>query len=383
MTSTTGAPSLQTTGKLHGLDHLRAFAISYVLLFHYGAIFPHPEWTRTWGKFGWSGVDLFFVLSGYLISSQLFREMSATSRISLRTFFIKRFFRIMPAYWLVLALYFLLPAVRERETIAPLWKFVTFTQNIGLVLRNQGAFSHAWSLCIEEQFYLLLPFMLTAILLTRTLKWGRWLLAGLFVAGLATRYLLYDHFVLPFVQDGSHWINWYKWIYYPTWSRLDGILTGVAIAAMAHYLPRITATITRAGNWLFLLGLCVLAGAYFICWDQSTIYATVWGFPVVSIGYGLVLLSAISPESFLYRTPSRITATLAGYSYGLYLIHKIIIHLTQGGLEYFGLDIHSNATMIISLACCLAGAWLLRLLVEKPFLRLRNKLVQPAGKAYI
>lgn len=383
MTSITGPAAPTTTGKLHGLDHLRAFAISYVILFHYGAIFPHPEWTRTWGRFGWSGVDLFFVLSGFLIASQLFREIAASGRISLRTFFVKRFFRIMPAYWLVLALYFLLPAVRERETIAPLWKFLTFTQNIGLVLSRQGAFSHAWSLCIEEQFYLLLPFILIGLLSLHLLKRGRWLLAALFFAGLLVRYGLYQHFVLPDVEEGKHWINWYKWIYYPTWSRLDGILTGVAIAAMTHYLPHLTARITRAGNWLFVLGLAVLTGAYFLCADQSTLYATVWGFPVVSTGYGLVLLSAVSPGSFLYRTPSRITAALAGYSYGLYLIHKIIIHLTQEGFSVFGIDPKSNTMLLISMVFCMAGAWLLRLLVEKPFLQIRNRVLQPVRKAYI
>lgn len=55
--------------KLWGLDHLRALAIILVFFFHYGRLFPHPEWTTTLGKFGWTGVDLFFVLSGYLISS--------------------------------------------------------------------------------------------------------------------------------------------------------------------------------------------------------------------------------------------------------------------------------------------------------------------------
>lgn len=52
--------------KLHGLDHLRALAITLVIVYHYGHLFPHPEWTNTVSEFGWTGVDLFFVLSGYL-----------------------------------------------------------------------------------------------------------------------------------------------------------------------------------------------------------------------------------------------------------------------------------------------------------------------------
>lgn len=118
--------------KLYGLDHLRAFAIIFVFLFHYGRLFPHPEWTNTISKFGWSGVDLFFVLSGYLIASQLFQKITQYKEISLKEFFIKRFFRIIPAYLVVVAVYFCFPLVRERESLTPLWKYLTFTQNIGL-----------------------------------------------------------------------------------------------------------------------------------------------------------------------------------------------------------------------------------------------------------
>ena len=92
--------------KLHGLDHLRAFAIMYVFLFHYGRFFPHPEWTNTISKFGWSGVDLFFVLSGYLIAAQLFKNIAQQKTIEIKDLFIKRFFRIIPIYLVTVAVYF-------------------------------------------------------------------------------------------------------------------------------------------------------------------------------------------------------------------------------------------------------------------------------------
>ncbi|HEX4373461.1 MAG TPA: acyltransferase, partial [Puia sp.] len=139
--------------KFYGLDHLRALAITIVLLFHY-QIFKHPGWIAKAGKFGWTGVDLFFVLSGYLIASQLFATMAKRKQISFPEFFIKRFFRIIPAYLVVVAVYFCVPAFREREALSPLWRFLTFTQNFHLDLRSSGTFSHSWSLCIEEQFYL-------------------------------------------------------------------------------------------------------------------------------------------------------------------------------------------------------------------------------------
>jgi peptidoglycan/LPS O-acetylase OafA/YrhL len=149
-----------TLPKLHGLDHLRALAIVQVFLFHYFILSGGtPVWLPDWAGFGWTGVDLFFVLSGFLIAFPLLGQVKEGQPVSLRTFFTKRFFRILPAYWAVLLLYFAVPAFPEKNGIPPLWKFLTFTQNFGLDLQHTGSFSHAWSLCVEEHFYLLLPFI--------------------------------------------------------------------------------------------------------------------------------------------------------------------------------------------------------------------------------
>ncbi len=89
----------------YGLDHLRAAAIIVVLMYHYRA-FKHPQWIDEVGRFGWTGVDLFFVLSGFLISGQLFKEIEKKGKFSVNIFYIKRFFRIIPAYFFTLFLYF-------------------------------------------------------------------------------------------------------------------------------------------------------------------------------------------------------------------------------------------------------------------------------------
>ena len=110
-------------------------------------------------RFGWIGVDLFFVLSGYLIGGQLLAPLARGQRIKLGRFFTRRALRIMPAYFVVLAIYFLLPSWREySEMSQPLWKFLLSVQNIAL--HGGTAFSHAWSLAVEDQFYLALPFLL-------------------------------------------------------------------------------------------------------------------------------------------------------------------------------------------------------------------------------
>ena len=93
----------------NGLDSLRALAISLVLLFHYRA-FLHPAWVDDIFEFGWVGVDLFFVLSGFLISNQLFEELQRHNKINSSVFFLKRFFkyfRLISSYWVFIFLFLL------------------------------------------------------------------------------------------------------------------------------------------------------------------------------------------------------------------------------------------------------------------------------------
>jgi len=359
--------------KLHGLDHLRAFAIIFVFFFHYGRLFPHPEWTNTVSKFGWTGVDLFFVLSGYLIASQLFKTIVAQNKISLKEFFIKRFFRIIPIYLFVVAIYFLLPLMRERESLAPLWKYLTFTQNIELDVRTQGTFSHAWSLCIEEQFYFFLPLILLLLISFKSIKKGLWILIALFLFGFFIRYYTYRNLFTP-VTDES-WLNWYKWIYYPTWTRLDGLLVGVSVAGLLEFKSGFSKKILNYGNLLFVLGLIIFATTYFVCADEESLIATVFGFPLVAIGYGFIVLSALSPKCFLHKYKSKITTQIATLSYGIYLIHKIVIHVTQTQFSRFSIVNDSNMMFLFCIAAVFIISLLLNETIEKPFLKLRKKIL--------
>jgi peptidoglycan/LPS O-acetylase OafA/YrhL len=368
--------SLAPTGaKLHGLDHLRTLAILLVFFFHYGRLFPHPEWTNAISKFGWTGVDLFFVLSGYLIASQLFAKIASGEGVRLKEFFIKRFFRIIPAYAVVVAVYFCFPYVREREALAPLWKYLTFTQNLGLDISARGTFSHAWSLCIEEQFYLVLPLILFALVRFRMINKGFWVLVLLFLAGFAIRLYSYQTLVALHGNGDWFWFYWYQWIYYPTYCRLDGLLAGVSIATVLGFYPALKDRTAQYGNWLLATSLLILTGAYFVCLDEWSFGASVFGFPLVSIGYGVMVLGAISPSSFLFRFKSDVSATIGALSYAVYLTHKMVIHVTQDQFAGGAVGKDSNLMFLICIGTSLLGAFLLNRGVEKPFLKLREKLL--------
>ena len=360
---------------LYGLDHLRALAIILVFVYHYGRLFPHPEWTNRISVFGWTGVDLFFVLSGYLIASQLFASVERTGTISLTEFFIKRFFRILPAYFVVVTLYFLFPPLREHEVLAPLWKYLTFTQNLGLDLRTQGTFSHAWSLCVEEQFYLLFPLLLLLLIYCKLLRKGSWVLGFLFPSGLTIRAYSWHALVAPHQGENDVWVYWHQWIYYITYCRLDGLLFGVSIAAVFQYRPAAKKWIQQRGYLFLLAGLLVLTAGYFLCLNEQSFNASVFGFPVVDLGYALLVLGAISPVTFLYKINSCTSTKIAALSFAVYLTHKIIIHQTQEQFAKLGIAQDNNLMFLICIVTCSLGAFLMNEVIELPFLKWRSKLL--------
>ena len=321
-------------------------------------------------------MDLFFVLSGYLISSQLFLKVANGNKVRVKDFFIRRFFRIIPAYLTAVFVYFCIPFFREWEALPPLWKFLTFTQNLGLDIKTTRTFSHAWSLCIEEQFYLLLPLTLIGLVYFNAGRKGALLLAGLFVFGFAVRIYCWKYFVAPFSGTDSFVAEWYKWIYYPTWGRLDGILTGVTIAALFQFRPAVMTRIVRHGNALVVLSLIILTGAYFLCLDTYSYSASVFGFPLVSFGYGVLVVAAISPSCFLYQFKSVFTEKIAAWSFAIYLVHKGMIHMTQVVLVEWGVAVDGSFMFLICIASTMVGALLLNIIIERPFMKLRSRLIK-------
>ena len=361
--------------RLHGLDHLRALAITLVLFFHYDKIFGHPQWFPALIDFGWTGVDLFFVLSGFLISTHLFAEAQDSGRISLKQFYLKRCFRILPLYLVVVGIYFSFPLLREREALPPLWKFLTFTQNLGINSRQFGTFSHAWSLCVEEHFYLILPLILIGFLGRHLFKKLSFCLLTLFLSGFLIRYYIWSSLYLP-KQKQAGGASWHDLLYYPSYTRLDPLIVGISIAALCHFQPKVFEKITRHGNALILAGILVLAGAYFYCTQFGTFSTTIFGFPVIALGYGLLVFGAVSPTCFLYQWNSKITTFISTLSYALYLSHKILIHSSQKMALACGVEKNSTTMFLICLTFCVAGALMLNLTVERPFLKWRGNFLR-------
>lgn len=369
--------------RLAGLDHLRALAIILVFLCHYRA-YVRPEWVNMIGGFGWTGVDLFFVLSGFLIGNQLIRQVLSFGAIDFREFYISRSFRILPVYFFVVSLYFLFPMIRERDGIAPLWQFLTFTQNFDLDYGTEGSFSHAWSLCIEEQFYLILPLCITLFWNARHPARGFYLLLTFFLLGILLRSLNWLHFVEPYYANNiteGRFIAYNKWVYYPSYNRFDGLLVGVGIAALANFFPALIKRIEKYANTLFILGVLLLFAAYlFLKDDRLDFWPTVLGFPLISFAFGFMVLSAILPTSFLYRFRWRLSTLIATLSYSIYLCHKFVNHLLQIPLNKLAIPLDSNWRVLICAIMATLVALFLNRVVEFPFMKLKGSMLKRRKK---
>jgi peptidoglycan/LPS O-acetylase OafA/YrhL len=256
---------------------------------------------------------LFFVLSGFLIASQLFKQIIKDGRFSMREFYPKRLFRIIPIYLFVVGRYFLIPFFREKEALPPYRKFLTYTQNFNLDAANGGTFSHVWSLCVEEHFYLFLP--VTLLFFVKVgFKYSYLMLIGVFLLGFFTRLYGWNTFIDEAPSAISPINRWLEIVYYPTYNRFDGLLVGLAIAAFYNYDPKIVKKVSNYGNSLIFIEIIVLSGAYIFASEDMAFSTTIFGFPLISIGFGFVLLSAISSSIFLYRWKIKSSTLIASLS---------------------------------------------------------------------
>ncbi len=364
--------------RLPGLDTLRALAIVAVICYHISGRLPYR--LASVAHFGWMGVDLFFVLSGYLIGSQLLKPCIAGEPLRLRDFYRRRLFRILPAYLVVLAVYFLVPGFREQTGISPLWEFLTFTENLFVDYGKNQAFSHVWSLCVEEHFYLVLPVL--AIWLTRRPAFWKTasLLAFCVALGICIRAWTLIHVLRPLsgTEDGFG-LAYIERIYYPTCTHCDGLLAGLSLALVRLFRPGWWAAASRRGHGLFvagsgLIGLSMWLFAHrFESVTGPAAVGTIAGYPLLSAGIGMLVASSISRNGWLARTHipgARLVATLA---FSLYLSHKIILHLDQEHLPRI-VNAGLYPQLLLYAVTCTAAAAVLYLYVERPFLILRDAL---------
>jgi peptidoglycan/LPS O-acetylase OafA/YrhL len=361
-------------GRNHGLDTLRALAILLVFVHHHRLFVSGSPGFGWVGELGWVGVDLFFVLSGYLITDPLLAGLVRGERLSLWAFYARRALRTLPVFWVVLAAYFVFPTVMGGRTPPPLWRFLSFTQNFGL--QPGTALSHAWSLCVEEQFYLVLPLVLLAGVRLGAGKWHGWALMGALLAlGVGARSILWARYGL---ESGGQIGGYHPHIYYTTLCRFDELLPGVAVALLKHGHGPLWARITRHGQRLLLVGtlataavLAALLRGYVVDGVGYGFAMTAFGYSLVAAAFALLVLAALSPGSWLARVRVPGARQLALWSYAIYLSHKAVQVIVPRLLAAWA---PSPAVTLAAVTLASLGVgWALHRAVEAPFMAWRRR----------
>jgi peptidoglycan/LPS O-acetylase OafA/YrhL len=368
---------LKLSNRVAGLDTLRALAIVSVMAFHLNWRLPHGF--EVAGKFGWMGVDLFFVLSGYLIGCQILKPVQQGRGVELVRFYRNRAYRILPAYLVVLALYLVWPGWREDTGMSPLWEFLTFTENLFVDYAKNHAFSHVWSLCVEEHFYLFLP-VVVMVMAKRPAVWKTAaVLSGLCLLGIAVRSWELVHVLRPLGVDSEGYsVLYIERMYYPTYSRLDGLLAGVAVAAVRVFRPGWWGWMVRWASVSMVLGAACVGGAVWMFWDRfssdtgAAAWSSVMGFPLLAVGLALWLPAAADVRCWFGRLRVPGAEWVATLAFSLYLTHKSVAHLVHDAWPNLMEARDWRCVVVYSVSCLGVGA-MLYYGVERPFLKLRDR----------
>lgn len=361
------------------LDGLRAFAVVIVFLGHYFHI-----------PYGYTGVSLFFVLSGFLITGILYDTRDQPNRF--RTFYIRRTLRIFPLYLGVFFVILLLAPIIRPEWNALWWAWPAYLGNllrlvpitpvvldaangwltVGRHSKTLLYFGHFWSLCLEEQFYLFWPWVVF-----RAYTWRRiaWICLGAMVVCPVLRVL----YAAGHPQPAADLV-----LYAVTPFRLDSLLLGglLALALRSAYRNQVLTVARRSFAVAALALIPVLIPMIHASWNYYP-YARArltWGESFLDLFFAAMLATALQPKTLLYRLLNlRSLRALGRISYGIYVFHDIphplyrAFALWLGRYSRFAASHIGISTAVPGAIGTLILSWLSFRYFETPFLRLKDR----------
>ncbi len=338
------------------LDGIRAISFFLVFFAHAGLGDTVP---------GGFGVSIFFLLSGYLITTLLRAEFARYGRISLGGFYLRRVLRILPPLYIVLALAVALALIGKRPipfagTLAQALQVSNYYEIYASDPRSMAGTTVLWSLAVEEHFYLIFPLLYVWMCPRFTVRRQTVILLAICAAALAWRCILHFHFHAGVVRT-----------YFGTDTRFDCILFGCVFAVVANpiFHDPLHGWFLRWMKWLLPLCVAVLLGTFLIRDDsfRETFRYTLQGLALIPLFIAAIQYQQSLPVRLLNLPVTRFLGVL---SYSLYLCHLVIIESIQRSWTTANLVL----TGTVSLACALCFATLVHYWVERPCTRIRKRL---------
>lgn len=340
------------------LDFIRGIAILLVIGYHAITVPTKVLAFRIlefpFKKFGWSGVDLFFVLSGYLVGGLLIGEYASLGSICVGRFIKRRGFKIWPAYY-----FYLLFQVVTRH-----FPYSTFLVQNLLHLQNYlgTSISHTWSLAVEEHFYLALPLLLVFLTKSKLLRSQiMTILIGICVATFIIR-----SWMVLFLGSTRVWEY--------THTRIDSLMFGVILSYLFHCRREAFDRLVKRRILLFSAGVSGLIFVSVVS-DTSILMHTI-GYTINYLAYGAWLLLALNATGrWTASVPYRLIAWIGFYSYSIYLWHVSVRVPLFRLSSYLPGYLQLPVLLFMEFVCAVGLGVVMARLIEWPFLRLRERLI--------
>lgn len=384
------------------IDGIRGLSILLVLFYHIFLVYDKTSETHTvatmldqlglgwaWAFNGDKGVDVFFVMSGFLISGILLRQYEKLGHLNLKNFYIRRYLRLTPAYYFMLIIYWLLAAPNSEN----IWANFLYVSNF-VDYQHQAA-GWTWSLAVEEQFYFIYPLILLAIL--RWTKSPGWILLSLFVLSFVVNaYIVFGDPQLsktPFshIYTNHDYFNHYFTVLYDNlYTRFGGLVVGCLAAYIMHFYQDklksvMNSPIGISMTWLsiaiiiFLMAFPIFLPRYdHYSWLHLTY--DIANHTLFAVGVGVLILAMILQQHAVARACSWFFSLnfwypIATLSYSLYLIHLVVMViviptmmqqtvLSMGEVLLYGGLLSSLISFLI--------ATFMYVFIEKPVMNLRK-----------
>ena len=354
-------------GRHYGLDVLRAVAIIAVVLYHW----PRTQdqiLFRAISHFGFLGVDLFFVLSGYLIAGQTFGLLKA-EKFTVKRFYFSRLMRILPNYYFVLLITVLIEGLSRYD-----WRYLLFLQNFGGLYH----FTHSWSLCVEEHFYLLFPLTLMLMVRWNLISKIPLLVATLLGAGILIRFFIWkdvrpDLIYATNVDQGYD--LYFTHLFYPTYNRMDGLALGSLLAYVKHFKSEIWSRIIERAHTFLIASIIIFLPLAYLIYHKTEMINSVFGFTAVALCMAGIVISSIPEKSIIHKIKLPGITLVSILSYSIYLTHGHALHLSYRVEKWFGLQNQLILLNSIRVILILLFASVLYWGLEKPILKWRDKVL--------
>jgi peptidoglycan/LPS O-acetylase OafA/YrhL len=340
--------------RLRHLDFLRGIAVILVL-------FRHHAFINNTHNAGWIGVDLFFVLSGFLVSGLLFREYIQLKKVDIKLFLVRRGFKIYPLFYLAILITVIIELMQgSKISKRALLSELVFMQNY---FRN--LWNHTWSLAVEEHFYFFVALMIVILVKIKKLENVK-LFTGIFLltAFMCLCLRIYNGLYVPFD---------YPTHLFRTHLRIDSLFFGVILSYYYSFRKESFVTFFQRNYTLLYLMAFVLVLPAFL-FDQKSFFMSTVGLTFLYLGFGILLANFVTDNSINKKLDELFSKRLVdaisiiGFcSYAVYLFHMLVHRYIASHIE----------TLWLSFLIFFFGSILIGIIISKTFevqvLRYRDK----------